>query len=65
LPELSVITGSGSANLNPTIVVIAAEACPTGSRVSVHAVAKEGLIKQLSARKAVERVGELLKARLS
>ena len=65
LPESFVVCGSGHANLNPTIVSAAVAPLGSGSRVSIRAVAKEGLIKQDSARKAVEKVSELLRRRLS
>jgi hypothetical protein len=63
LPELSVICGSGRLNLNPTIVSLAIVPVHSGARVSVRAVAKEGLSKQDSARKAVEEVKQLLQRR--
>jgi len=64
LPELSVVTGSGSLNLNPTIVSFTIAQTTSGTRVSIMAVAKEGLIRQDSAKKAVARVTELLQERL-
>ena len=63
LPELSVICGSGHLNLNPTIVSLEIALLETGARVSVRGIAKEGLVKQDSARKAVEKVRELLQRR--
>jgi hypothetical protein len=65
LPDSFVVCGSGHANLNPTIV--SAEVAPfgAGSQVVIRAVAKEGLIKQGSAKKAVERVSELLWGKFS
>jgi len=63
LPELSVVSGSGCLNLNPTIVSLAILPLDSGVRVSVRAIAKEGLLKQDSARKAVEKVKELLQRR--
>jgi len=63
LPELSAICGSGRWNLNPTIVSLTVVPRDGGAHVSVRAIAKEGLSKQDSARKAVERVRELLQRR--
>jgi|SRR5579872_2959262 len=60
LPDLSVICGSGHSNMNPTIVSITITPLESGCRALIHAVAKEGLVKQASAKKAVERVKELL-----
>lgn len=60
LPGLTVVFGSGQMNLNPTIVSVEIAASGTGARVSIRGVAKEGAVKQNSARKAVERVAELL-----
>ena len=60
LPELSIITGSGYMNLNPTIVTFAVTPTDSGASVSIHAVAKEGLIRQKSAKKVVERMINLL-----
>ena len=63
LPELSVICGSGHLNLNPTIISLVIDPLETGARVSVRGIAKEGLVKQDSARKAVEKVRELFQRR--
>ncbi len=63
LPELSVICGSGHLNLNPTVVSLVIAPFEKGARVSVRGIAKEGLVKQDSARKAVEKVRELLQRR--
>ncbi|MDO8962077.1 MAG: hypothetical protein Q7V02_08245 [Methylophilus sp.] len=60
LPELSIITGSGYMNLNPTIVTFSVTPTDSGTCVSIHAVAKEGLIRQKSAKKVVERMINLL-----
>jgi len=65
LPELSVICGSGHLNLNPTILSASIIPLDSGSRVTIRAVAKEGLVKQQSAKKAVERVNHLIKERLA
>jgi hypothetical protein len=63
LPELSVITSSGNMNLNPTIITFAIAPSDSGARVSIRAVAKEGIVKQESAKKAVERLTDLLQKR--
>jgi len=59
--HISVIVGSGILNLNPTVVSIGIT--PAGENetcISIHAWAKEGLIKQHSAEKAVTRIKNLL-----
>src|SRR5438128_841838 len=63
LPDNSVVCGSGRLNLNPTIVSVAVTPADSGTSVRIHAVAKEGLSKQDSAKKAVERVTQLLSER--
>ena len=60
LLENSVVCGSGRLNLNPTIVSVTVTPSTSGASVRVHAVAKEGLSKQDSAKKAVERITQLL-----
>lgn len=61
LPQLTAVVGSGALNMNPTIVAITiAPTSETASAASISAAAKEGLIKQHSAKKAVARVQELL-----
>ena len=65
LPRFSVVFGSGRLNLNPTVVSAEVSALPSGARVFLRGVAKEGAVKQDSAKKAVERVAGLLVARLS
>jgi len=58
---ISAIVGSGQMNLNPTIVhVTLNELSEDSCRVSIRGLAKEGLIKQQSAIKAVERTQQLL-----
>jgi len=48
-------------NLNPTIVQMQfAEASPISTNVIIRALAKEGIVKQHSAEKAVEIVKNLL-----
>jgi hypothetical protein len=63
LPDSFVICGSGHGNLNPTILSATVAPFGSASRVSIRAVAKEGLVKQDPARKAVERMSELLRQR--
>ena len=47
---------AGAANMNPSIVV----ACVDGDTITVMAYAKEGLIKQKTAKKAIERFEKML-----
>ena len=47
---------AGTANMNPSIVV----ACVDGDTITVMAYAKEGLIKQKTAKKAIERFEKML-----
>jgi hypothetical protein len=57
------VVGSGSLNLNPTLVT--AQVSPVEhnqSRVVVHGIAKEGLIKQRAGQKAAERMAQQLAA---
>jgi hypothetical protein len=63
LPENSVVCGSGRFNLNPTIASVTVRPSASGASIKVHAVAKEGLSKQDSAKKAVERITPLLRER--
>ena len=65
LPQFSVVFGSGQMNLNPTIVSVTVSGSSSGARIFLRGVAKEGAIKQDSAKKAVERVAALLSTRLS
>jgi hypothetical protein len=59
--RLSAIVGSGYMNLNPTIVHVGlTESSQASTRISVRAIAKEGVVKQHSAAKAVERIRTLL-----
>lgn len=61
---ISVIMGSGHLNLNPTIVHVRLDEGLQGSTVlSVRAIAKEGLVKQHSARRAIENIGAHLRTR--
>lgn len=64
LPGIAVVVGSGEMNLNPTIVTAAVSPTSSGARVHLRGVAKEGLIKQDSAKKAVERIVSLISERL-
>lgn len=60
-PRLVAVVGAGFFNMNPALVEVDVE--PTaadGSRVTVRATAKEGLIKQRTAEKAVRRVVDRL-----
>jgi hypothetical protein len=50
------VIGSGYLNLNPSIICIQLRSLESRTSVSIRAVAKEGAIKQHSARSAVERV---------
>jgi len=50
------VIGSGHMGLNPTVVCIQLRSLGARTAVSIRAVAKEGLVKQQSARSAVERV---------
>ena len=63
LPENSVVCGSGRFNLNPTIASVTVTPSAAGASVRVHAVAKEGLSKKNSAKKAMERITQLLAER--
>jgi hypothetical protein len=59
--SISAIVGSGHLNLNPTIVhVMFVESTQALTHVSIRAVAKEGLVKQHSAKKAAENIRNLL-----
>lgn len=58
--RLSGVVGSGKFGMNPAIVVITITAGPeTGSTITIAGAAKEGLIKQRTAEKAVNWVKEL------
>jgi len=52
----SAVVGSGYLNLNPTIVRIQLRSLESRTSIFIRAVAKEGAIKQHSARSAVERI---------
>jgi hypothetical protein len=59
---LSGHVGSGRFNMNPTVFGAVLTTAPSGmdSIISIRAVAKEGLIKQGSAQKVIERVRSAL-----
>jgi hypothetical protein len=62
-PSLTGVIGSGLLNLNPAIVcaeIVAAD--ETGCTVVLTAAAKEGLIKQRTAKKALARLTAALRA---
>lgn len=60
LPRLAAVIGSGALGVNPTIVVITVSpGSGSESGVVIAGAAKEGLIKQHSAEKAVKRVKEM------
>lgn len=54
----SVITGSGYANLNPAIVSVELFPTTKGTKIVLTAYAKEGLISQKTAPKALKRFKE-------
>ena len=57
------VVGSGSLNLNPSLVTVrVSPVAHDRSRVVVHGVAKEGLIKQHAGQKATEWVAQQLAA---
>jgi hypothetical protein len=59
---IHMLVGSGHLDLNPTILNIEVTSAQSGASIAVSAVAKEGLVAQHSARKAVERVQKLVHA---
>ena len=57
------VVGSGSLNLNPSLVTVrVSPVAHNRSRVVVHGVAKEGLIKQHAGQKAAQRLAQQLAA---
>jgi hypothetical protein len=55
------IIGSGSFNMNPTVVMVTISANASGSRVTVRGAAKEGLLfKQRAGEKAARRIAEAM-----
>jgi hypothetical protein len=62
--SLSAVVGSGHLNLNPTIIHVKLSATSAErTQLSLRGVAKEGLLKQDSARRAVEKITALLSDR--
>ena len=51
------LVGSGHLNMNPTVIRVKIE----GHTISIRGVAKEGLVKQHSARRAVERFEQIFR----
>jgi len=61
---MSAIVGSGQMNMNPTIVhVQVIESSEVATLLFIRALAKEGLVKQQSAQRAIERIKTLLSNR--
>jgi hypothetical protein len=61
-PLLKAVVGSGFLDMNPAVVYLEIfEGDATGCEVTITAAAKEGLIKQRTAAKAVERIASALK----
>jgi carbon monoxide dehydrogenase subunit G len=55
------IIGSGSFNMNPTVVMVTISATASGSRVTVRGAAKEGLLfKQRAGEKAARRIADAM-----
>jgi hypothetical protein len=55
------IIGSGSFNLNPTVVMVTISATASGSRVTIRGAAKEGLLfKQRAGEKAARRIADAM-----
>jgi len=62
--SLSALIGSGHMNLNPTIVHVRIVEKSDGSTLLLfRALAKEGLVKQRSAERAIERITALVSSR--
>ena len=56
-PSLKAVVGSGFLNMNPAVVYLEIlQATPTACEITVTGLAKEGVIKQRTAAKAVQRV---------
>ena len=65
LPQLCAIVGSGALQMNPTILAVTVNPISeTASAIVITGAAKEGLIKQHSAKKAVMRFHESIQASL-
>jgi hypothetical protein len=58
--RISAIVGSGHMNLNPTIVHVQIDSSEGATVLTIRALAKEGLVKQESAQRAIERIETLL-----
>jgi hypothetical protein len=55
------VIGSGSFNINPTVVTVTISAAAGGSRVTVRGAAKEGLLfKQRAGEKAARRIADAM-----
>ena len=59
---VSAVVPSGWWNMNPALVTVAVAPQQQRTRVRVGAYALEGLLKQRAARKAANRIAELLRA---
>ncbi|WP_239616832.1 hypothetical protein [Cohnella mopanensis] len=60
-PHLTAVIGSGAGNMNPTIVCVEfIPISPNSTSINIYGTAKEGLIKQRSAEKAVKKIIDLL-----
>ena len=56
-PLLKAVVGSGFLNMNPTVVLLEIlEASSDACEITITAAAKEGLIKQHSAERAIQRI---------
>jgi hypothetical protein len=55
-PERWAIVGGGTGGLNPVVVRIELAPSPEGTTATIHAVAKEGLIRQRAATKTAARL---------
>jgi hypothetical protein len=55
------VIGSGSFNMNPTVVMVTISATAGGSRITVRGAAKEGLLfKQRAGEKAARRIADAM-----
>ena len=61
IKRFNALVGSGSKNMNPSILYVTLDNSPNQCRLIVKCVAKEGLINQNSARKTVDRFIKNLK----
>lgn len=61
VPMFSAVVGSGFMNMNPVVIHISVEpATGQKSKVIIQAISKEGLIKQHSSEKCIERLKSLI-----